>query len=247
MNPKFNPDFSYIKNVPNIKENTYLISKNGGRLYSLYKERIYGSGSSAFINPYVDKDGYERVSLASQSGTPRTYTKGIHTLVISTFKGNPPPTMKDPTVNHIDGNTLNNNIDNLEWIERADNSNIQYRKHIARGMYNAGNIYPENTIKEIIDIKIKHPEIGCSELHRRFKVSRAQIFRIITKKIWKYLTEDVIFDMIDFFSDPKLYNWGYKNEIDELSVHDIGRSNKTEDTLPEYTFFDNEYGIEDLN
>lgn len=39
-------------------------------------------------------------------------------LVATTFLGNPP---KDYTVNHKDGNRLNNNIENLEWISRGDN------------------------------------------------------------------------------------------------------------------------------
>ena len=39
-------------------------------------------------------------------------------LVATTFLGEPP---KDYTVNHIDGNRMNNSIDNLEWLSRADN------------------------------------------------------------------------------------------------------------------------------
>ena len=39
-------------------------------------------------------------------------------LVATTFLGNPP---KDFTVNHKDGNRLNNNIENLEWLSREDN------------------------------------------------------------------------------------------------------------------------------
>lgn len=245
MNPKFNPNFKFIENVPNIKKNMYLIS-NTGELYSLYKERMCGNSANAFIKPYIDRDGYERVGLMSESGTPKYYTKGVHTLVISSFKGSAPSYLKDPTVNHIDGNCRNNNINNLEWIERAANSNIQYRKHVARGKYNAGNIYSENTIKEIIDHRIKHPEIGCEKLHQKFKVSSSQIFRIISKRIWKFLTEDVIFEIASYFTDPKYYNWGYKNFTDEVSILDIDDSKKVKEESPDYVWFDNEYGVSDL-
>lgn len=225
--------FREIKGFPNIVEDMYYVNFHGD-VYSKYKKGL--------LSPMEDKDGYLRVSLRTKDN--KLSLRGVHQLVLHTFVGEPPKDMVNPTIDHIDRNNKNNTVSNLRYLSNHDN--IMHRIS-AKGMNNGGNIYSEYTIKEIIDTKIKHPEIGCSELHRRFKVSRAQIFRIITKKIWKYLTNDVIFDMINFFSDPKLYNWGYKNETDELSVHDIGRSNKTEDTLPEYTFFDNEYGIEDLN
>lgn len=39
MNPKFSSNFKFIENIPNIKQNMYLISTSG-ELYSLYKERM---------------------------------------------------------------------------------------------------------------------------------------------------------------------------------------------------------------
>lgn len=39
-------------------------------------------------------------------------------LIAITFLGDPP---EGYTVNHIDGNRFNNNIDNLEWLSLADN------------------------------------------------------------------------------------------------------------------------------
>jgi hypothetical protein len=49
-------------------------------------------------------------------------------LVAITFLGNPPEGF---TVNHKDGNRLNNNIDNLEWLSRGDN----IRHGFATGLY----------------------------------------------------------------------------------------------------------------
>lgn len=42
----------------------------------------------------------------------------VSRLVALTFLGTPPDKY---TVNHIDGNRMNNAIDNLEWLSRADN------------------------------------------------------------------------------------------------------------------------------
>lgn len=49
-------------------------------------------------------------------------------LVAITFLGDPP---KEFTVNHKDGNRMNNNIDNLEWLSSADN----IRHGFATGLY----------------------------------------------------------------------------------------------------------------
>lgn len=49
-------------------------------------------------------------------------------IVATTFLGFPPEGF---TVNHIDGNRLNNHIDNLEWLSLADN----IRHGFATGLY----------------------------------------------------------------------------------------------------------------
>lgn len=49
-------------------------------------------------------------------------------LVATTFLGE-----SDLTVNHIDGNRFNNNIENLEWVSLADN----IRKGFETGLYKA--------------------------------------------------------------------------------------------------------------
>lgn len=51
-------------------------------------------------------------------------------LVATTFLGEPPVGF---TVNHIDGNRMNNNIDNLEWLSRGDN----IRHGFATGLYHS--------------------------------------------------------------------------------------------------------------
>lgn len=42
----------------------------------------------------------------------------VHRIVAETFLPNP---NNLPTVNHKDGNKLNNRLDNLEWMTRSDN------------------------------------------------------------------------------------------------------------------------------
>lgn len=57
----------------------------------------------------------KRVSLW-KDGKPKDYL--VARLVATTFLGEPP---KNYTVNHKDGNRLNNSIENLEWLSLEDN------------------------------------------------------------------------------------------------------------------------------
>ena len=61
------------------------------------------------------KTGYKTVSLWKNNlGSSKT----IHRLVALTYLTNP---NNLPEVNHIDGNKLNNHVDNLEWVTRSEN------------------------------------------------------------------------------------------------------------------------------
>lgn len=78
-------------------------------------------------NENTYKTGY-RVDLW-KNGKPKTYL--VARLVASTFIKNELSNNK-LTINHIDGNRLNNKIDNLEWCSISDN----IKKGFETGLYN---------------------------------------------------------------------------------------------------------------
>ena len=65
--------------------------------------------------------GYPSVSLWKDR---KLYNKTLHRLLAKAFIPNP---NNYPVVNHIDGNKLNNSLDNLEWCTHQHNTNEAYR------------------------------------------------------------------------------------------------------------------------
>ena len=96
---------------------------------------------------YVDINGdiYRTNSkkLAKQSSTGRnknyktvSYTENgkqyicyVHRLVAETYIKNP---YNKPKVNHIDGNKLNNHVENLEWVTQSENMKHAYKNGLAK-------------------------------------------------------------------------------------------------------------------
>ena len=99
------------------KQVDYQVS-NLGRVKSLDRT-IVSRRCSTFtkgkiLNPKI-RARYYSVNLAN---TGRVSTKSVHRLVMIAFVGED---VNRTQVNHVDGNKLNNRLDNLEWVNSSEN------------------------------------------------------------------------------------------------------------------------------
>lgn len=89
-----------------------------GNIYSLYK--VGGQGSlldtPRKLSPKTDKDGYQAVCITHEG---KHKHRRVHRLVYEAYVGEIP---KGQTIDHIDNNPKNNNINNLQVLSRASNT-----------------------------------------------------------------------------------------------------------------------------
>ena len=98
-------------------EGLYQVS-NLGRVKSLPRERRNRQGyyytKEKILKQTNTSTGYKKVELFN--GTRKSYK--VHRLVAQAFLNNE---YNKPQVNHKDGNKINNNVNNLEWVTGSKN------------------------------------------------------------------------------------------------------------------------------
>lgn len=152
-------------------EGIYKIS-NYGRVKSL--KRFKKRKEDKILSPQIGKRGYYTISLwNNQKGT----TKTIHRLIAEHFIKN---NKNKREVNHKDGNKLNNNISNLEWVTPKENSVHAVRsKDIKKFNYKRGASISKykNKITYVAEIRFNKKNIYLG----RFK-NKEQAYSIYKKK-----------------------------------------------------------------
>lgn len=93
-------------------EGKYQIS-NLGRVKALDFKR---TKKERIMKPHINTSGYLAINLYKNA---KFKTYRIHRLIAQAFISNPE---NKPCINHIDGNKLNNSIDNLEWCTHRENT-----------------------------------------------------------------------------------------------------------------------------
>lgn len=158
--------------------------------YPLYRASDHGvifndrpdPRNNRICTKYLDKDGYERVWINLDGQIPKFVP--VHKLVALAFIEK---TDESYVVNHKNGNRRDNRILNLEWILPADNER-HARKVLGKRC--VGEKASRSKLKEdeILQIrKLRKSGIKITYLASKFKVSVAQIRRIINRTNWSHI------------------------------------------------------------
>jgi len=163
-----------LKDIPGY-EKLYAITDDG-QVWS-YGNRIGSSSSGKFISQCGLNHKYLRVALFKNKKRKNWL---VHQLVVMTYIG---PVNK-LTVNHIDGNKLNNQLKNLEIISRSENTKHGWKNGLIKTRYGEKNGNVKLKKHQVLSIKKLRGQKSQRELAKMFEVSQGTIYKVQKNKTW---------------------------------------------------------------
>ena len=156
----------------------YCITKSGC-VYSTHRKKLCKRKT------YI-KVGYRAIDLYEKGREYKTY---IHTLLLRTFKGN--ADRRKYCCRHLDGNRLNNDLNNIVWGTYKENQ-LDRRRH---GTCNGGERHPNAklTYDNVLEIKrlasIKKRKAGqagsdYNQIAKNFNISPSTVGGIVRGERW---------------------------------------------------------------
>lgn len=151
-------------------EGLYQVS-NLGRIKSFVKH----TGNGNILKNFKNTDGYDLVIITN--GIKRS-TKTVHRLMAIAFIPNPE---NKPQVNHIDANKKNNNLSNLEWVTRSENTLHAYKVGVMGGRKMVEKRFIPISVKNIETEEVLNFE-SITNLSKHFKVEKGNMTNIMNRK-----------------------------------------------------------------
>lgn len=133
---------------------------------------VFNKKTGNTISVRINKGGYKKLSLKNDDGIIKTTT--LHRLLMLTYKYIKGCELLD--VDHIDCNKLNNDLDNLQWVSKKENTH--------RAIIN--NLYSDNRsiISDDVVIKIRKEYIpgfngNKMELMKKYNIKKSMFYYIV--------------------------------------------------------------------
>lgn len=159
----------------------YLIS-NFGRMKSIGGKFSTKHPDGYITDGSVDVVGYRVVTMRKPG---KRAQKRIHSLVANAFLVRP---LGSECINHIDGNKMNNHVDNLEWTTLREN--CMHAIRIGMIHHLKGERHPMSKLCESQVLKMRELRASgmtYSELGKAFGVSRRQASDVVRGVNWGWL------------------------------------------------------------
>ena len=133
----------------------------------------------------IDGAGYKSTTLRC-AGKKRWCVR-VHTLVAMHFVESQKPEEYD-TVNHLDGNKLNNHFSNLEWCTKGMNTSHAFKSGLV-DFKGEKSVHSKLTEKDVLDMRAKYAtgKFSQSQLAEPFGMSRRHIGDIINRVCWHHI------------------------------------------------------------
>lgn len=149
--------------------------------YSISAEgKIFDFKYNRVLNGHLNT-GYIRVALMQTNNKQRSYY--MHVLVAVAFIGD---YRSDKTVNHIDGDKLNSDVSNLEWLTHREN--MQHA--MTTGLLNRKPLYEEDVIKIC---ELRQSGLSSRKISLELKIHQKTIEGITNGYNWKDISSRYIF------------------------------------------------------
>ena len=162
----------------------YMVSNDG---------RVWSNKTNKYLSQSLNSYGYPKVHIDGKVVT-------VHILVAKAFLPNPE---NKKTVNHKDENKLNNNVNNLEWVDDYENNRYgthdqrcseTKRKKYQNGEYNVAFTFGAKAVEQYdLEGNFINEFESAAEAHRKTGVSEAGIALTARGKqrtsggyVWKY-------------------------------------------------------------
>lgn len=157
--------------------NSYMVSTDG---------MVKRVSTGKILNQKLDKDNYLSVNLSmgSRGNTRQVF---VHRLVAEAFIPNPE---NKPLVRHIDGNPVNNCVENLKWVTAKENVEYSIKTGVKEDDHGSLSCNSKLSPNEISYCrKMYQPRsklYGCRALAKRFGVSKSTMSYILNNKTYSY-------------------------------------------------------------
>ena len=159
----------------------YYINKEG----QVKSTRSYKGTKEKILKGSTNQQGYKTINLIKDG---KVFTKTLHRLLAQTFIENP---NNYPCINHIDGNILNNSLDNLEWCTYSHNNKEAYRLGLKQSR-----IKPKKVVQLDKDYKILNVFESLQQIKKNLGFNIGNIGEVCNKNrktahgyIWRYVDE----------------------------------------------------------
>lgn len=166
--------------------------------YTINTDGIIMHKSGKTMNQSIGGNGYHLVQLRKDG---KGITKTVHSLLAKAFLPRHPSKIE---VNHKDGDRLNNNLNNLEWVTPSENmrhmvsigrwklteKRLEHVREMGRKFGGAhSRMFTDNDIRSILIARASG--LSYSKLARKFKTSGSHIGRIVNGQLYSKIVSSI--------------------------------------------------------